>query len=961
MRRRFLLVMLAVAMAGTGLTAPAPALADPVSPSPAPSSAVSPAPSAAAPSSSERHTISVGRPADRKAARERAAKAREARQARSAGVTTLDVDAGSVTPVGTGADGARALAGALVGDGSLVTASYVTTPPATGTNGLGTGIGGLSGTGALLTTGDATLAPQANQFHSDGRDSGGGKVRGDSAYDVTVLRVDLDVPSWATCMTFEVKYFSEEFPEFVRSTYNDGFVAELDRSTWTTHESTILAPDNFAFDPSGNVISTNTTGLLAMTASASAGTTYDGATPLMKASTPITGGSHKLYLSIFDQHDAVYDSAALLRKLTYTQDEPAECGTGAKPVTKPVIFVPGIMGSKLRDASTEYWPGTLAKLLSISDSHLDNIMLNDDGETDAKGNDVYAPEVIMKILGIKSIYAGTVTHLQNAGYVLGDIDNPQPGENLFLNPVDWRKSSNHNADQLLDRIETVLQATGADRVNIIAHSQGGLVTLAATRMQRSVGKINRISTIATPYLGAAKALGVMHYKTPCVIDLTAGRCLLNRNQAAKITKNFPGFLELLPSDNYHTVVEPPVNRVPGGPLTPDQVRDMLSDKNLALIDKARAWHRAADAWNPADSRIGLTRLVGTGVTTPVSFDEFPEAHCNEKKGWWDGCVNGTGVMINWSDLGDGTVPLGSARLTAGLRGNSVTEPAYSGIGHVELPNESQVVYDAVNAIQGEGPTTATLAAQQDDTVQAAAAGGLTGTEVEVRGPVNLLLTDASGLRTGFTDPSTEVELEDIPGSSYAAGVGPYKRISAFLRQGRAAATLTSTDFGYVYLRLRTYENGVITSTIPYEPILIGPNDHITLNGGGVTVPATRVSVTPCDAGCPAQDPLPTVTGSAADDETPPDTDVTLGYDEYDGRKRVHIDASATDAGGSGVGRIEWAIVSSDPDDTPQYSTYGQPFYWMKPTGSTGTWTLHLRSIDKAGNIDGSYVKIPLNL
>ncbi|MGW6503133.1 hypothetical protein, partial [Nonomuraea angiospora] len=62
MRRRFLLVMLAVAMAGTGLTAPA--LADPVSPSPAPSSAVSPAPSAAAPSSSERHTISVGRPAD---------------------------------------------------------------------------------------------------------------------------------------------------------------------------------------------------------------------------------------------------------------------------------------------------------------------------------------------------------------------------------------------------------------------------------------------------------------------------------------------------------------------------------------------------------------------------------------------------------------------------------------------------------------------------------------------------------------------------------------------------------------------------------------------------------------------------------------------------------------------------------------------------------------------------------
>ncbi|MGW4968274.1 hypothetical protein ACWEPL_64660, partial [Nonomuraea sp. NPDC004186] len=70
MRRRFLLVMLAVAMAGTGMTAPAPALADPVSPSPAPSLAPSPA----APSS-ERHTISVGRPADRKTARVPAATA----------------------------------------------------------------------------------------------------------------------------------------------------------------------------------------------------------------------------------------------------------------------------------------------------------------------------------------------------------------------------------------------------------------------------------------------------------------------------------------------------------------------------------------------------------------------------------------------------------------------------------------------------------------------------------------------------------------------------------------------------------------------------------------------------------------------------------------------------------------------------------------------------------------------
>ncbi|GGK65432.1 hypothetical protein Sme01_24330 [Sphaerisporangium melleum] len=952
MRRRFLLVMLAVVLAGTG--ASVPAFADSGEPNPPDSS-----PSSSPPP--ERHTISPGFPGGDKTARERAAKARQTREAQSRSVTTLDVDAGSVTPVGTGTDAALALGRALVPDSSLAGAKYVTTPPTSGTNGVAVGVAGVSGTSVLLTTGDATLAPQPNEFHSSGRDSGGGKVRGDSAYDVTVLQVDLDVPAGVSCLTFEVKYLTEEFPEFVRTAYNDGFVAELDRTTWATNDSTISAPDNFAYDPSGNVISTNTTGRLAMTASAAAGSTYDGATPMMRAATPITGGAHKLYLSIFDQHDAVYDSAALVRNLRYTQDEEADCGGGAKPATKPVVFVPGILGSKLVDETAEWWPGG-SKLLSPTDAHLDNIMLNDDGKTDANGNGVYAPEVLMNVLGAVPIYSKAVSLLQGHGYVLGDIDNPQPGENLFLNPVDWRKSANDNAGRLLDRIEEIRQVTGAERVNIIAHSQGGLVTLAAVRMQRSFGKINRIATIGTPYLGAAKALGVMHYKTPCVIDILT-RCLINRNEAAKITRNFPGFLELLPSDDYFDVVQPPVNRVPGGPLTPDQVRDMLSDKNLALIDQARAWHRAADRWDPVDGRIGLTRLVGTGVTTPVSFDEVDEEQCDEKHGWWKKCTKGKGVTINWSDQGDGTVPLGSARLTPELRGNTGTPEEYPGVKHQALPNTAQVMDMAVNSIQGDGPT-GTLAPQKQEAepVQAAAAaGGLTGTEIMIRGPVNLLLTDAAGRRTGFTDPSTEIELEDIPGSTYGAGTGPYKHISAFLTQGKAKATITATDFGYVYVRLRSYVNGVITSTIPYAPILIATGDHITLNGEGVTVPVSRVSVTPCDAGCPAEDPLPTVTGSAADDETPPNTTVTLDYDQLDGRKRVHIDAGATDSGGAGVERIEWAIESSDPDEPTQYQKYGLPFYWMKPTGSTATWTLHLRSIDKAGNIDGSYLKTPLNL
>ncbi|GAA4227081.1 pimeloyl-ACP methyl ester carboxylesterase [Streptosporangium album] len=942
MLRRFYLIMLAAAVLSVSLTLPA--LADP-----------DPGPQ---PTSRDRHTVSVGVPGQKKTTRERAARSAQAAKDRSAAPRAAF--AGAVDPVGTTAADAVELAVAMESDGSVTGARYLTTPPAPGTNGVATGLAGVSGASALLTTGDAMLAPEPNDFQSSGRNSGGGKVRGDSAYDVTVLEVDVNAPAWATCLTFEVKYFSEEFPEFVRSAYNDGFVAELDRTTWTTAGSTILAPDNFAYDPSGNVISTNTTGQLAMSASAAVGSTYDGATPLLRAGTPVEPGAHKVFLSIFDQHDAVYDSAVLLRQMHFTQDEAGKCGAGAKPVTKPVIFVPGILGSRLVDESgEEWWPKTGTLLTSRKDEHLDNIMLNDDGQTDAKSNGVYASEVIDKI-ALLPIYSGAIKLIEDAGYVRGDIEAPHAGENFFLSPVDWRKSAAHNAAELLRRIDRVRQATGADRVNLIAHSQGGLVTQALVRDPDSVGKVNRIASLGTPYLGAAKAIGVMHFKNPCVIDLL-GKCLLNRDEAAKITRNFPGFLELLPSDAYHGVVGSPVNKIPGGPLSPGEVRDLMRDKNLTLIDRARAWHQAVDKWDPVDPHVGLTRLVGDGVTTPVSLDSFSEMACDEKHGWWRSCKPQDASRVNWSDHGDGTVPLGSAQLTAELRGNAVTLAPYDKVNHTGLPNKSQVMSAAIYSIQGEGPTQGTLGLlDQEAPVPMVDANGLTGTELVVRGPVNVLLTDASGRRTGFTDPATETEVEDIPGSSYAAGAGTIKHISALLTAGKASAVINSTDFGYVYIQVRNWVNGAVTSTYAYEPILIDPNNRIAFASPGITVPATKVGVVPCDS-CPTQQPLSTVTGAAAGDELPPNATATVTYDEYQGRKRVHITASAGDTGGAGVERIEWAIQPSDDAERPAYATYGQPFYYLKPEGSSSTWTLYVRAIDKAGNIESSYTQIPLNL
>ncbi|MEO6579058.1 MAG: Ig-like domain-containing protein [Candidatus Limnocylindria bacterium] len=190
---------------------------------------------------------------------------------------------------------------------------------------------------SILTSGDASLADDANVSESSGASNGGGNIRGDTDFDVTILRIDLVVPTGTNCLRLDFAFYSDEFPEFVGSGFNDAFIAELDASTWATSGSAITAADNFAFDPDGNVISINSTGVTSMSAANAVGTTYDGATALLQAGTPITSGTHSLYLSIFDQGDMGYDSAVFLdnlRLLSLPSPE-TQCAEGAIAVNTP--------------------------------------------------------------------------------------------------------------------------------------------------------------------------------------------------------------------------------------------------------------------------------------------------------------------------------------------------------------------------------------------------------------------------------------------------------------------------------------------------------------------------------------------------------------------------------------------------------------------------------------------------
>ena len=180
---------------------------------------------------------------------------------------------------------------------------------------------------AILSTGNTRFADDRNRSRSRGAANLGPLIRG--ARDVIIWRTDFRVPRGANCVSVRFRFLSEEFPEFVNDIYNDAFIAELDDSNWDASGSadpTITAPHNFAVDSQGRPIRVNAVGDTSMSSAQARGTTYDGATRLLRASTPATPGSHSLYLSIFDQGDRDYDSAVFIDRVVVSRS--GSCATG---------------------------------------------------------------------------------------------------------------------------------------------------------------------------------------------------------------------------------------------------------------------------------------------------------------------------------------------------------------------------------------------------------------------------------------------------------------------------------------------------------------------------------------------------------------------------------------------------------------------------------------------------------
>jgi len=161
-----------------------------------------------------------------------------------------------------------------------------------------------------------------------------------------------------------------------------------------------------------------------------------------------------------------------------------------KTPLRPVIIIPGVMGTALKNRMTgkRVWGSYfqmrfLSPHKGITDPAYDGLELPTASLDPMENRDAIIPAGLLKRMTLiprfiaVTVYERWVKILWRQGYRNGDIRHPQKGDKCFVFFYDWRRDLVESAALLADRIEAIAKANDDPefKVDIIAHSMGGLV------------------------------------------------------------------------------------------------------------------------------------------------------------------------------------------------------------------------------------------------------------------------------------------------------------------------------------------------------------------------------------------------------------------------------------------------------------------------------------------------------
>jgi pimeloyl-ACP methyl ester carboxylesterase len=202
---------------------------------------------------------------------------------------------------------------------------------------------------------------------------------------------------------------------------------------------------------------------------------------------------------------------------------------GQPETFRPLVFIPGILGTELLDEHRTVVWGDSSSLLNFEKLELGASLSLPPLHP---GGLIRSINVLGPFWTIHQ-YDGLLSVLQALNY--------KEGHNLFILYYDWRKSNFDNAHRLKELINANPALKGKD-IDILAHSMGGLIVKIYLNENANDAHVARFISLAVPSRGSMNALAEMTNGWGGFENWLAGGI----GDIRRVMFSFPSLYELFP-------------------------------------------------------------------------------------------------------------------------------------------------------------------------------------------------------------------------------------------------------------------------------------------------------------------------------------------------------------------------------------------------------------------------------
>jgi len=267
--------------------------------------------------------------------------------------------------------------------------------------------------------------------------------------------------------------------------------------------------------------------------------------------------------------------------------------TRSETTRYPIIIIPGIMGSRLYDqAGSLVWVEYSLKLTKLGEMMgMQNTLTVKNNEI----NQVNLPENQRE-------YGAMGPFEYPYKKIVDLLCEVFPKRGVYFFSYDFRQSVSDSADLLQKQIQNILNITEKAKVDLIAHSLGGLIVSAYLERYGNEN-IGKVIILAAPYEGSPDTI-----KTALTGELTyiPGSVL---DTVTKITRDvrtsFPSAADLVPTEAYS-----------------DLHPAYLYTENIPFSDEIRERENVFSEGETYYTSAGITREAGVNVYNPIPGNQY---------------------------------------------------------------------------------------------------------------------------------------------------------------------------------------------------------------------------------------------------------------------------------------------------------------------------------------------------